>query len=85
MYSLEFKPRAKKQLEKLPDSISKKLLVAINALCKNPRPRGYIKLTGKRGYRIRKGDYRIIYNIEDSKIIITVLNVGHRRDVYDRI
>lgn len=84
-YTLVISKKAEKELYKLPNDISKRITTAINELCNNPRPKGYRKMMGQRGYRIRKGDYRIIYEIEDDKIIITVLNVGHRRDIYDRI
>lgn len=48
----------------------------------NPRPSGCLKLTGRNGWRIRGGDYRIIYEIDDKQEMVTVLHIGHRRDVY---
>ena len=82
-YTLVIKKKAEKQLAKLPKQVTEKLLNVITSLCADPRPRGYIKLVKRKGYRIRKGDYRIIYNIEDEKIIVTVLQVGHRQNVYN--
>ena len=55
---------------------------AIAELADNPRPHGYKKLKGEDAYRIRVGDYRIIYEIEDNIILVTVVSVGHRKDVY---
>ncbi len=52
------------------------------ALAENPRPTGCIKLTGMEAYRIRVGDYRIVYEITDRVLIVTVIDVGHRREVY---
>lgn len=49
----------------------------------NPRPQGHKKLKGREGYRIRVGDYRIIYNIFDAQLLIEVIDLGHRKDIYD--
>jgi mRNA interferase RelE/StbE len=83
LYSIEITATAKKQLTKLPFSISDKLIKAIQALAKNPRPTGYKKLKGRPGYRIRKGDYRIIYEIYDTQLIVNVVTVGNRKEVYE--
>lgn len=56
---------------------------AIYSLADNPRPRGCKKLKGRSGYRIRVGDYRVIYEIIDNELIIDVITVGHRKDIYD--
>ena len=55
---------------------------AIYALADNPRPQGYKKLKGRDGYRIRVADYRIIYEVFDSELLIDVINLGHRKDIY---
>jgi mRNA interferase RelE/StbE len=55
---------------------------AIRSLSANPRPHGCVKLTGRSGLRIRVGDYRVIYEVDDGQRVVTVLHVGHRRDVY---
>ncbi|TAE38673.1 MAG: hypothetical protein EAY66_03650 [Sphingobacteriales bacterium] len=52
-------------------------------LTENPRPKGYKKLNGREGYRIRTGNYRIIYNIFNSELLIDIIILGHRKDVYD--
>ncbi|MCH8318769.1 MAG: type II toxin-antitoxin system RelE/ParE family toxin [Bacteroidetes bacterium] len=59
------------------------LIEVIQSLANNPRPHGYIKLKGRDGYRIRKGNYRIIYDIFDAVLIIDVVAVGHRKDIYE--
>lgn len=56
---------------------------AIRDLANTPRPPGCKKLVGRDGWRIRVGDYRVIYEIDDSTRIVTVVHIGHRRDVYD--
>lgn len=61
-----------------------RVMAAIRALAQNPRPPGGRKLSGRESYRIRVGDYRVIYLVDDEERILTVLGVGHRRDVYDR-
>ncbi|MEI9956378.1 MAG: type II toxin-antitoxin system RelE/ParE family toxin [Ferruginibacter sp.] len=83
LYEILLTATAKKQLQKLPTNITDKLIVAIQALAKNPRPEGYKKLKGRPGFRIRKGDYRIIYEIFDDKLIVSVIAVAHRKDVYE--
>ena len=59
------------------------ILNAIEALEVNPRPAGYIKLKGRDGYRIRSGNYRIIYDIIDNKLIVDIITLGHRKDIYE--
>lgn len=75
--------KAEKQLDKLSDHISNPIFDAISDLASEPRPQGYKKLKGRSGYRIRVGDYRIIYEIVDMELIIEVITVGHRKDIYD--
>ena len=69
-------------MDKFPDIIADPILLAIESLQNDPRPIGYIKLKNREGYRIRSGDYRIIYDIFDSELIIDVITLGHRKDVY---
>jgi len=73
---------AQKQIMKLDKKIIPIIKLAIADLTDNPRPYGYKKLKGEDAYRIRVGDYRIIYEIDDGKIIVTVVSVGHRKDIY---
>ena len=82
-YIIELSKYAEKELDKLSDFVAAPILKAIAGLAKNPRPHGYIKLKGKRGYRIRVGDYRIIYDIFDGILVIDVIALGHRKDIYE--
>ena len=81
-YQIRISRSAQKQLDKLPDAIADTLIHSISLLTKNPRPPGYKKLKGRDAYRIRKGDYRIIYDIYDNVLTVEVIDVGHRRDIY---
>jgi mRNA interferase RelE/StbE len=82
-YSVSVLPPAAKQLAKLDPQIRKRVDHAITALADNPRPTGSKKLVGVDAWRIRVGDWRIIYQIHDDRLIVLVVRVGHRRDVYD--
>ncbi|EKR65421.1 addiction module toxin, RelE/StbE family [Leptospira weilii str. 2006001853] len=81
-YSILLSKSVTKQLDKLPENIADSLIETIEGLAKNPRPQGVKKLKGRDGFRIRKGDYRIIYDIQDQKLIIEVIAIGHRKDIY---
>ena len=82
-YTVVLTRTAQKQLNKLPTVTADGLIAAIEALGTNPRPDGCKKLKGRLGYRIRKGDYRIIYEIQDTVLIIEVIAVGHRKEIYE--
>lgn len=81
-YSLEFVPSARKALAKLPWEVRKRIQAAIDRLADNPLPPGVQKLQGEPGYRVRVGDYRIIYDVEHGRLTILVIRIGHRREVY---
>ena len=81
-YQIQIRKSAQKQLDKLSDNIADTLLDAIEALANDPRPFGCKKLKDRDGYRIRKGDYRIIYDIFDNRLVIDVITMGHRREIY---
>lgn len=81
-YRVEIKRSAAKEIEQLPRKDMKALLDTIGSLSDNPRPHGSKKLSAQEKYRIRCGDYRILYAIEDAVLIIYVVKVGHRKDVY---
>lgn len=81
-YSLLIKPSAAKELERLPDKLRRQVAKRIQALTNNPRPAGVEKLTGKELYRVRQGDHRIVYSIEDAELVVRAMRIGHRRDVY---
>jgi mRNA interferase RelE/StbE len=82
-YRIEFVPVANRQFRKLPRNIQARLRVRIDALSENPRPRGVEKLQGEDDlYRIRIGDYRVVYQIQDKVLLILVVKIGHRREIY---
>lgn len=81
-YDIEVDVRAAKDLVRLPKGIVARLHSAITSLGTDPRPPGAKKLTGRDGYRIRVGDYRVLYEIEDDKKRIRIYRVGHRQGVY---
>ena len=81
-YEISILRRAQKELADLPRTDYERMRDAIAALSENPRPVGCKKLTGREGWRIRSGDYRAIYEIDDAQKRITVLDIGHRRDIY---
>lgn len=83
MYRLVIDRYAKKQLGKIPPPHFNRITNAIHGLADNPRPSGYKKLTGRDGYRIRIGDYRVIYNIEDKILTVFVIDIGDRKNIYD--
>jgi len=82
IYAILVERYAQKQILKLDKKVIPLIKTAIAKLAENPRPNGYKKLKGEDAYRIRVGDYRIIYEIDNDKIIITVVSVGHRKEVY---
>jgi mRNA interferase RelE/StbE len=81
-YKIEIKKSAVKELNNLPINELKKIVQKIQNLADNPRPSGCKKLTGEEKYRIRSGNYRILYIIEDNILIIYIVKIGHRREVY---
>ena len=82
-YRIEFRPAALRELAKLETSTRRRIAATLESLAKTPRPPGIEKLKGHdQRYRVRCGDYRIIYEIEDQVLIILVLRIGHRRQVY---
>ncbi len=83
MYDVQLSSRAEKSLEKLPDQAFDRVTEAIENLATNPRPPGCKKLKGRLGYRIRVGDYRVVYDIADDILVVLVIDVGHRREIYE--
>ena len=81
-YSIEIKRSAAREIKKLKKEDLKTVLNTIDKLANNPRPHGAIKLTGKDIYRIRAGNYRILYEIFDNLVLITIVKIGHRKAVY---
>ncbi len=83
-YKLVFKKPVAKDLRPIPNKDVARILERIEALQDNPRPAGSEKLSGQERYRLRQGVYRIIYEVVDELLVVTVVRVGHRRDVYQR-
>jgi len=82
-YEIEWRRSTKRDLRRISHEQTLKIVSAVEALRENPRPYGSVKLTGSDcAYRIRIGDYRVIYEVYDHKVIIEVVKVGHRREVY---
>ena len=82
-YKIEISSTAEKALKKIAKKDLIKIVEAIQVLSINPYPEGCRKLAGEEGsYRIRQGDYRIIYEVEGKKLLILVLKIGHRKDIY---
>ncbi len=82
-YTVSLSKRAARQLDKLPDHFANPILRAIENLSSEPRPRGYKKLKGRDGYRIRIGNYRVIYSIIDKILLVEVIDIGDRKNIYD--
>jgi mRNA interferase RelE/StbE len=84
-YRVEFAPLAQRQMRKLPREMQGRILERIAELATNPRPTGVKKLVDEENlYRTRMGDYRIVYQIRDRELLVVIVKVGHRREVYTR-
>jgi len=81
-YKIFIKRSAAKEIDRIGLTDRRRIIGKIHELAENPRPAGCTKLSGQEKYRVRQGDYRILYQIEDDQLIITVVKVAHRRDVY---
>ncbi len=81
-YKISVKKSAAKELEDIPKRDLQKIIKRIQLLAKNPRPLGSQKLSHKEQYRIRQGDYRIVYVIQEKELAIHLVKIGHRREIY---
>jgi len=81
-YELLIKRSAAKELEALPTTYRRRIVARIQKLSADPRPPGVEKLSGAEQYRIRQGDYRVLYEIDDGRKMVTIVRIAHRRDVY---
>lgn len=81
-YKLFIKRSAAKELEALPVKVRRRIALRMEKLGSDPRPPGTEKLSGQEKYRIRQGDYRVLFAIDDSSTTVTIVKVGHRKDVY---
>ncbi|QYH36906.1 type II toxin-antitoxin system RelE/ParE family toxin [Salinibacterium sp. M195] len=83
-YRIEVAPTAARALKGVDHQHRDRIRGAIALLGQDPRPPGAKALQGRRGFRVRVGDYRIIYTIQDEVLLVVVITLGHRRDVYER-
>ena len=81
-YSLFIKPSAVKDIEALPKKDRGRVVAKVQSLAGNPRPPGCEKLSGHELYRLRQGNYRILYTVHDADLVVVIIKVGHRREVY---
>jgi mRNA interferase RelE/StbE len=81
-YRLEVKRTAAKEIGDLPKADCRRVVAKIRLLARDPGPHGCEKLSGAEKYRVRQGDYRILYEIDDSAKLVTVVKVGNRREIY---
>lgn len=83
-YEIRVRPAALRALKRIDRQDQARIRGAIALLAVDPRPPGTKALRGREGYRIRVGNYRILYTVEDDRLLVVVVTLGHRRDVYDR-
>lgn len=81
-YRIEIKRSAARELERLPLKDRRRIVSKIRGLARDPRPYGSQKLSGDESYRLRQGDYRIVYTVDDAGLGVAIFKIGHRRDVY---
>ena len=81
-YKIGFRASAEKELRKLPTADLARLIERISALAGNPRPQGCQKLSAEEKYRIRQGDYRIVFSVDDREKAVLIVKIGHRKDIY---
>lgn len=85
-WAVAFKPAAVRELRKLPEDARRRVATQIDALAGDPRPAGAEALQGASNlYRIRVGDYRVVYQLQRAALVVVVVRIGHRRDVYRRM
>ncbi len=82
MYKIELRRKAQRALDRLPKDDFNAVVGAVKGLANTPRPKGVEKIKSVGLWRIRQGDYRIVYNIDNGQKIVTILRIGHRREIY---
>ena len=82
MFEVELRRWAQRALDRLPETDFQAVVEAMKDLAQTPRPRGIEKIKGTGLWRIRQGDYRIIYAIDDNQRLVTIVRIGHRREIY---
>ena len=85
MYKIELRRKAQRSLDRLPKGDFDAILDAVKGLANSPRPKGVEKIKSAGLWRIRQGDYRIVYSIDDKQQMVTVVRIGHRREIYRSI
>jgi mRNA interferase RelE/StbE len=80
-----YSPPAERSLRRLSGNVRRRIFAKVDALAGNPWLPGFTKLEGFDAYRVRVGDYRIIYRIDGGRLVVLVLDVGHRKDIYRRL
>jgi len=85
MYKIELRRKAQRSLDRLPKGDFDAVLDAVTGLANSPRPKGVEKIKSAGLWRIRQGDYRIVYSIDDNHKIVTILRIGHRREIYRQL
>jgi mRNA interferase RelE/StbE len=81
-FELRLKPSVAKDLHGIPQEDVRRILARIETLRENPRPPGSEKLSGQERYRVRQGNYRILYTVADAEVVVEIVKIGHRREVY---
>jgi mRNA interferase RelE/StbE len=81
-YAIQVLPAAVREIRKLPPEAKRRVHAVIELLADSPRPPAAKKLTGRPEWRVRTGDYRVLYRIEDEVLVVVVVSAGHRREVY---
>ena len=81
-YEIAIKKSAAKELQDIPKKDLRKVVKRIQSLAPNPRPAGSQKLSAHQQYRVRQGDYRIVYSIDDKESVVDIVKIGHRREIY---
>ena len=81
-YELRFKPSVAKDLRDIPQADVRRILARIDTLRDDPRPPGSEKLSAQERYRLRQGNYRILYTVADAEVVVEIVKVGHRREIY---
>ena len=81
-YTVDIHTPARKSLSRVPENIQTRVARSMLALADNPRPHGVVKLSGREAWRIRVGDYRVIYTIDDTRKEAVIYALGHRREIY---
>jgi mRNA interferase RelE/StbE len=84
-YRVFFRRSAVRELHKIPTRDLRRIVSRIKLLARDPRPHGDEKLVGQERYRIRQGDYRIVYSVQDEDRTVWIVRVGHRRDIYEKL